>query len=139
MSCRSSHRWLQAADRIVCLVLISVASGRLLIDQVRTPPLRLLDEARVGPAPRYQVDVNRAAWPELTLLPGIGPTLAKRIVAERQRAGPYWSADDLVRVPGIGPRKLAALRSHVRIARPPFSPPVATHSQSSAKSSALTE
>ncbi|HHK42337.1 MAG TPA: helix-hairpin-helix domain-containing protein, partial [Planctomycetaceae bacterium] len=85
MSSTVSRRWLQAADRVVCLVLISAASGHLLIGQVRVPPLRLLEEARVSPPPNYQVDINRASWPELTLLPGIGPTLAKRIVAERQR------------------------------------------------------
>ena len=133
------RRWLQAADRLVCLVLISVASGRLLIDQLRTPRLRLLEEARVSPPPTYEVDINRAAWPELTLLPGIGPTLAKRIVAERQRAGPYRTLDDLARVSGIGPGKLAALRPHVRIERPRLSSVSATHSQSSAKSSASTE
>ena len=141
MSCTWNRRWLQAADRLVCLVLITVASGRLLLEQTRVPRLRPLDEARTSPPPVYVVDINRAAWPELTLLPGIGPTLAKRIVAERRRRGLYRRPDDLLRVSGIGPRKLTALRPHVRIepAATFASSRYATHSQSSARSSASTE
>jgi len=50
----------------------------------------------------FQVDVNRADWPELMQLPRVGETLAKRIVALRQREGSFRSADDLLRVQGIG-------------------------------------
>jgi competence ComEA-like helix-hairpin-helix protein len=56
------------------------------------------------------IDVNRAGAAELETLPGIGPVLAARIVAERERRGPFRSVDDLRRVSGIGPvtsRKLA--------------------------------
>ena len=55
------------------------------------------------------VDVNRASAQELQRLPGIGPALAKRIVAAR-REGPFTSLDDLLRVSGIGPQKLGRLR-----------------------------
>ena len=134
-----SHRWLQAADRLVCLALITVASGRLLLEQTRAPRLRPLVEARTSPPPVYVVNINHAAWPELTLLPGIGPTLAKRIVAERRRGGLYRTPDDLMRVSGIGPRKLAALRPHVRVEGSQLSSLSVPHSQSSARSSASTE
>jgi len=57
---------------------------------------------------------NAATHAELQLLPGIGPSLAEQIIADRERNGPYPSADALDRVPGIGPRTIAQLRAHVR-------------------------
>ena len=55
------------------------------------------------------VDVNRAELPELATLPGVGPGLARRIAAHRQRHGPYRQKDEVLRVRGIGPRTRAAL------------------------------
>ena len=57
---------------------------------------RLAAVAHVVPPP--PLDVNRCTTRELTELPGIGTSLARRIVAER----PYSSLADLERVPGIG-------------------------------------
>ena len=62
---------------------------------------------------RFLVDINRAEWPELAQLPGIGPELARRIVAHRQEHGGFRSPDDLDRVEGIGPRRLEAIRRYV--------------------------
>ena len=59
------------------------------------------------------VDINRASVEELELLPGIGPTLAQRIVDSRRRQGPFLAAQDLVRVKGIGPKKLAAIKNRI--------------------------
>jgi len=58
-----------------------------------------------------RVRLNEADVRALTRLPGIGPALAKRIVAAR----PFATVDDLLRVRGIGPKTLAALRSRVRL------------------------
>jgi competence protein ComEA len=58
------------------------------------------------------VDVNKATAEELQRLPGIGPTLAARIV-EKRKTAPFKSADDLRRVSGIGPKTLDKLRPHV--------------------------
>lgn len=62
------------------------------------------------------VDVNRASAAELDALPGIGPVLAARIVERRTSAGPFRTADDLLAVPGIGPRTLERIRAQVRVA-----------------------
>lgn len=49
------------------------------------------------------VDVNKASEAELQALPGIGPALSTRIVAERQKA-PFKSWGDMIeRVRGVGP------------------------------------
>lgn len=48
-----------------------------------------------------KVDVNTATKDQLEKIPGIGPTLAERIIAAR----PFKSADDLKNVKGIGGEK----------------------------------
>ena len=55
------------------------------------------------------VSINTASAEELDSLPGIGPALARAIVAYREDHGPFLGAQDLLEVPGIGPAKLAAL------------------------------
>ena len=58
----------------------------------------------------FRVDLNRADWPELALLPDVGETLARRIVESRQRDGLFLDQQDLLRVPGIGPLTLEKMR-----------------------------
>lgn len=60
------------------------------------------------------VRINSASVSELQQLPGIGPALAQRIV-ETRKGGHFTSADDLLRVPGIGKAKLAKLRDYVEV------------------------
>lgn len=62
---------------------------------------------------RFLVDVNQAEWAELAALPRIGETLAKRIIASRERHGPFRSPEELQRVRGIGPRTVELLRQYV--------------------------
>ena len=59
------------------------------------------------------VDVDRADASELELLPGIGPTLAARTVADRSRNGAFGSLAGLARVKGIGMALSARLAPHV--------------------------
>lgn len=61
-----------------------------------------------------RVRINSASAGELQQLPGIGPALAQRIV-ETRSGGLFTSADDLLRVPGIGKAKLAKLRDYVEV------------------------
>lgn len=76
-------------------------------------------EAPVGP-----VDADRADSAALEALPGIGPALAARIVADREARGPFGSVAGLERVAGIGPgmtRRLAGLVTFSGVPRPPVS------------------
>ena len=63
---------------------------------------------------RTLVNVNRAQIKELEQITGIGPALAARIVATRQRLGAFEGPEDLLRVPGIGPVVLGRIRPQVR-------------------------
>ncbi|MCP5000541.1 MAG: helix-hairpin-helix domain-containing protein [Hyphomicrobiales bacterium] len=61
----------------------------------------------------YQVDINKASWPELAQLPRIGETLARRIVESRETDGPFRDHDDVQRVRGIGPKTLEGIRPYL--------------------------
>jgi competence protein ComEA len=62
---------------------------------------------------QFQVDVNKAEVPELIQLPGIGNTLAERIVESREKDGPFADLDDLRRVKGIGEKTMEHLRPYL--------------------------
>ena len=61
-----------------------------------------------------RVRINSASVSELESLPGVGPALAQRIIAERSR-GRFASAEDLLRVSGIGKAKLEKMRAYVEV------------------------
>jgi len=63
--------------------------------------------------PVGRIDPNRASALELERLPGIGPTLADRIVSDRGRRGEFASPEALLRVPGIGPKILERIRAYL--------------------------
>jgi competence ComEA-like helix-hairpin-helix protein len=79
----------------------------------QAPPARSLPAA--GQQPAGAVDVNRAPLADLTRLPGVGPVLAARIIAERDTAGRFASVEALRRVRGVGPATLERLRAHVTV------------------------
>lgn len=56
-----------------------------------------------------KINLNSASAEQLQLLPGIGPTMAQRIVAYRKQHGPFQTVEQLLDVPGIGPKKLKKL------------------------------
>ncbi len=65
--------------------------------------------------PAGRLDLNRASPADLTALPGIGPTLAARIVEYRQAVGPFPVVEALRGVPGIGPKRYERLAPHLRV------------------------
>jgi competence ComEA-like helix-hairpin-helix protein len=60
-----------------------------------------------------KININTAAAAELELLPGVGPAIAERIIAEREKGGGFRRVEDLGRVRGIGPKTIEHLRPHV--------------------------
>jgi competence protein ComEA len=91
-------------------------------DQVRVPrlagPVAEVTSPQTTPAPETPaapVNLNTASASELDRLPGIGPSLAKEIIAYRESHGAFARIEDLLSVPGIGPAKLASLQDLVRV------------------------
>jgi competence protein ComEA len=62
-----------------------------------------------------KVNINLAAQRELEELPGIGPTLAERIVAYREKKGGFKSVDELKQVSGIGDKKFEEISDLIEI------------------------
>jgi competence protein ComEA len=60
--------------------------------------------------PNKRININSATARELESLPGIGKVMAERIVAHRQRHGPFRRAEHLMMVDGISDRKFRELR-----------------------------
>ena len=61
------------------------------------------------------VDLNLADDAALQTLPGVGPATAAAILSWRDENGRFRSVDDLLGVPGIGPKTLEKLRDRVRV------------------------
>jgi competence protein ComEA len=61
------------------------------------------------------IDINTASESELTQLPGVGPSLARRIVEYRTANGPFQLPDDLQNVSGIGANKFAKMEPFIRL------------------------
>lgn len=56
-----------------------------------------------------KVNINTASVEELDGLPGVGPSTARKIAADREANGPFRTVEDLKRVSGIGDKKFAEL------------------------------
>ncbi|MBR57980.1 MAG: hypothetical protein CMH54_07960 [Myxococcales bacterium] len=56
------------------------------------------------------LNVNTASASQLVQLKGVGPTLAKRIVANREMHGPFFRVEDMRRVKGIGEKSVQRIR-----------------------------
>ncbi|MFO7895704.1 MAG: helix-hairpin-helix domain-containing protein [Candidatus Cloacimonadales bacterium] len=61
------------------------------------------------------IDLNRASLHELTLLPGIGPAKAERILEKRAELSGFQTAEQLLEVKGIGAKTLEKLRDKITI------------------------
>jgi competence protein ComEA len=100
-----------AAAAVTAASLVAIAAWWLWQGQLSG---RLIEIERAEPvAIDFKIDVNTADWVELTLMPGIGPELARRIVADRDAKGPFRQANDLRRVRGIGPKTLDGMRPYL--------------------------
>lgn len=93
-----------AGGLIGIAIWLAFTGRRGLVDHDAPPPA----------SAEFTVDINTAAADELAQLPGLGPTIATRIIAHRETHGPFASPEALLDVPGIGEATLAAIRPHLR-------------------------
>src|SRR3990170_5855531 len=68
----------------------------------------LQGQVKKAPSPQGMLVLNAASKKELQSIKGIGPVLAERIIAGR----PYRTVDDMLKVKGIGSKKLENIRAY---------------------------
>jgi competence protein ComEA len=68
-----------------------------------------------GGPPQAPISLNTATAEQLDTLDGVGPATASKILEYRRQHGGFRSIDDLGEIPGIGPKRLAALRGKVQL------------------------
>lgn len=94
VSATSLIRWIGAAMAILWLAVALPAHAQ--------------DSMEIVP-----INVNEASIEVLTELPGIGPSKAQTIVANREANGPFSSLEDLTRVSGIGEATVERLEGEI--------------------------
>lgn len=78
-----------------------------------TPTETVPEAAATEPTVIFPIDINTAGLDELTALPGIGETLARRILDYRSRSGAFSRPEELLNVNGIGSGKLEAILDYI--------------------------
>ena len=76
---------------------------------------RCLDDVVVSCVNAVGVDLNTASEQLLTYVSGLGPTLARNIVAHRHENGPFQTRRDLLKVPRLGPKAFEQCSGFLRI------------------------
>lgn len=104
----ASYPHSEQAARVALLVLLLITALGLWTRPLSWPV------TEVDPTD-YRVRINHAPAAELTLLPGIGPTLAEAVVDDRRANGGYEQIADLQRVSRIGPKTVQSIRPWVTL------------------------
>ncbi len=82
-------------------------------DQIHVPEMGIVEAPLPTPSGGDVVHINSATLDELTTLPGIGPSIAQRILDYREANGPYANLDALDAVSGVGPSMLEKIADKV--------------------------
>ena len=92
------------------VVLAVLLSGPIALAQQQKPP----DEAtRSGAA--TLVNLNTATAAQLETLPGVGATLAARIIEHRQKNGGFKKIEELMTIKGVGEKNFLKLKPLVTV------------------------
>jgi competence protein ComEA len=104
------YRRLQIATAFVLVLALAGVAAAPVSVAAPAAPKTAATEAR-------PIDLNAADSAALESVPGIGKSLSQRIVAFRDKNGPFQSVDDLLKVQGIGEKSIQKLRPYLTVAK----------------------
>ena len=97
--------------------LLQQAGG--MAEEAETPRLKIrvlyADESPFEQPQETKININTATAEELQTLYGIGPVKAQAIIDYRNENGFFHSVDELINVPGIGPKTLEKIRDEITV------------------------
>ncbi len=89
-----------------CTILVGVVLAVVLLGSMA------YGQTKMG---QGKININTATIEELRLLPGIGDSTAKNILAYRKANGPFKTLNDVVKVKGIGEKKLKKFQGYLKL------------------------
>ena len=78
----------------------------------------LISALNADSAEVQKININTASAEELSRLKGIGPSHAAKIVAYREKNGPFKMPEDLIQVAGIGRKTFEANQEFIIVEEP---------------------
>lgn len=79
------------------------------------PTATLIETPNPSPPEPFRISLNRDPWERLTLIEGIGPQLAQRIVAARRERGRFRSWREIMDLPGVPDRPFEEYREYLTL------------------------
>jgi len=117
-ACMTQRFSIRHARALLSLALCAVLSASSCVKMKRhtavlsaLTPENSFSSSQIAP----RININTAARAELEKLPGIGVSLAARIIAHREQFGAFRRAEHLIVVRGISERRFLALREFVTV------------------------
>ncbi len=93
------------SDNLNLAAVLQDSQKILVMDKKQASQAQSLDAGM-----EQEINLNSASAEQLEELPGIGETIAKRIVEQRQEKGSFSSIDELKEIEGIGEKKFAKIK-----------------------------
>lgn len=95
-----------------------LASGSIALAQPVHPQSTAQAQTTQAPAQPAPVNLNTATKADLEKLPGIGPSMAQRILDYRQKNGSFKKVEELMNIQGIGEKSFLKLKALITVTPP---------------------
>ncbi|MBI2559546.1 MAG: helix-hairpin-helix domain-containing protein [Planctomycetes bacterium] len=100
----------------LCITLsIGIVSKYVIDYHWITPDIEVISPQNGSQRMNFQLDINKAEWYELVLLPEVGEARAKAIVAYRNEYGEFQDINQLLNVKGMNGSVIEAIRDYVLV------------------------
>lgn len=100
--------------KVLVFILIVIFIGISVLYLKKLAPVsRFIELSEKEIKKEKKININKATKEELTKLTGIGPVMAGRIVAYREKNGPFGSEEDIKNVKGIGDKTFEKIKNEI--------------------------